>query len=220
MNPGEELGDEACADLAFMAEWLAQQFLGAPDAQRLVDMRSASGQVAVQWIGECLEVPAVAASICREVADSPPEALALTLQRRHTALFEGIFRHRSVPPYASVWDGTGHLFGPAVEHTRALLRELEVHLAADCCEPPDHIAIQLAALAAALRQAREDLLGELLEAMRGWTGRFGEALIAADGHGFHANLARLLAALLDTIALNCPRAAATQDIVATTAARI
>lgn len=205
-------------DLAFVAEWLAQQFLVAPDAERLEAMRSMQGQVALHWIGDTLDQQLAAEAICLELAGGPAARMSVELQRRHAALFGGIFRQRGAPPYASVWDGTGRLFGPAVERMQALLRELDVHLAPDCKEPADHVAIELLALAEALRQDRTPLVEALAMEMRGWGARFAAALISADGYGFYGNAARFLTALLDKIALARPAAIA-QDMAAT-AARI
>lgn len=203
------------SDLVFVAEWLAQQFLAAPDAERLEAMRSMQGQVALQWIGDMLDQQLAAEAICLDLAGAAAADVS-GLQRRHTALFEGIFRQRGAPPYASVWDGTGRLFGPAVERMQHLLRDLDVHLAPDCKEPADHVAIELVALAEALRQDRTQLIEALLAEMRCWTGRFASALIAADGNGFYGNAARFLTALLDKIALDRP-VAVTQDMAATAA---
>lgn len=204
------------ADLAFVAEWLAQQFLSAPDVARLQAMRTIQGQAALQWIGDTLNQPALAQSIRVDLTGGTPAEMSVILQRRHAALFEGIFRERSVPPYASVWDGTGRLFGPAVERMQHLLRDLDVRVASDCKEPADHIALELVALAEALRQGRTQSIQALLAEMRGWTAGFTAALIRADGNGFYGQAAQLLTALLEKIALNHP-AAATQDMAAAAA---
>ncbi|OLP05953.1 molybdopterin-dependent oxidoreductase [Rhodoferax antarcticus] len=127
--------------------------------------------------------------------------MSVILQRRHAALFEGIFRHRSVAPNASVWDGTGRQFGPAVERMQQLLRDLDVRVACDCKEPADHVALELVALAQALRQGRTQSIQALLSEMQGWTAGFAPALIRADGNGFYGQAAQLLTALLEKIAL-------------------
>lgn len=206
------------SDLGFVAEWLAQQFLAAPDAERLEAMRSMQGQVALHWIGDILDQQLAAEAICLDLAGAAAADVSVDLQRRHTALFEGIFRQRGAPPYASVWDGTGRLFGPAVERMQILLRDLDVHLAPDCKEPADHVAIELMALAEALRQGRPQIIEALLAEMRSWLGHFTAALISADGNGFYGNAGRLLAALLNKVALDRPMAV-TEDMAAT-AARI
>ncbi|WP_049976069.1 molecular chaperone [Azospirillum sp. B506] len=187
-------------DLVFVAEWLAQQFLSPPDVQQVEAARSMPGQIALRRIGDCLGQPAAADALCQLLAAGSAADVTLAVQRRHTALFEGIFRQRSVPPYASLWDGTGRLCGPAVDRMRAVLRDLDLHVQADCAEPPDHLAIQLAALAEAMRQRRTAAVADLTDQMLVWTGRFAAALIRADGLGYYGNLARFLLSLLDRIA--------------------
>ncbi|QBP12531.1 molecular chaperone [Cupriavidus metallidurans] len=187
-------------DVAFVADWLAQQFLEPPDAARILAIQGIQGQVAVHWIGSVLAQEEAADAICRTLNADTPEALAASLQRRHTQLFEGIFRQRSLPPYASIWDGTGHLFGAAIDRTQESLRALNVHIDSSCPEPADHISIQLVALAESLRQAQLGPAGALLANLRAWMPRFATALIQLDGDGFHGQLGRLLIALPDRVA--------------------
>jgi TorA specific chaperone len=200
MNDTASTRESEAQNLAFVAEWLAQQFLSPPDKARLEAMRGIRGQVALQWIGEILDEEDVAKTICLELTAGTADEMTVTLQRRYTALFEGVFRQRSVLPYASIWDGTGRLFGPAVERMQRVLCDLDVHLTPDCTEPADHVAVQLVALAEALRQERSESIRTLHTEMLGWTGRFTAALTAADGRSFYGNAARLLSALVDQIA--------------------
>ncbi|AWB07161.1 hypothetical protein A6A40_19005 (plasmid) [Azospirillum humicireducens] len=187
-------------DLVFIAEWLAQEFLSPPGIGQVEAARTMAGQIALRRIGDCLGQPAAADALCQLLTAGSAEDVTPAIQRRHTALFEGIFRQRSVPPYASLWDGTGRLCGPAVDRMRAVLRDLDMHVQADCAEPPDHLAIQLAALAEAMRQRRAEAVADLAEQMLVWVGRFATALIRADGVGYYGNLARFLLSLLDRIA--------------------
>jgi TorA-specific chaperone len=205
-------------DLAFVAEWLAQQFLAPPEKAQVQEMRGIRGQAALCWIGGVLDQQKAAQAICLELSPGTTDEITVTLQRRYTALFEGIFRQRGAPPYASMWDGTGRLFGPAVERMQHLLRDLDVHMAADCTEPADHVAVQLAALAEALRQNRVETIRTLHSEMHGWIGRFTDALIAAEGSSFYGNAARFLSALVEKIAPD--RFVAVDRDIAATAARI
>ena len=183
-------------DLALVADWLALQFLTPPDAARVRAGRSTEGQAALRQIGEILGRQDVSDAMCHQLSDGSVNDVTVALQRRHTALFEGIFRQRGLPPYASVWDGTGRLYGPAVGRMQELLRELDLHLDQSCCEPPDHIAIQLAALAEALRQGRTGLVPALLDELR-WGVGFAASLTAADGNGYYGAAAQLLSAFIE-----------------------
>lgn len=194
-------------DFAFMAEWLAQQFFSPPDAEHVRLARSIQGQVALHWIGTALDQPETAEAICHTLTAGTVEEGAVLLQRRHTALFEGIFRQRCLPPYASVWDGTGRLFGTAVDRTLNRQKTLNVHLAPDCAEPADHISIQLATLAEALRQNRPGSITGLLDDMHTWIPRFASALIQADNSGFYSQIAQLLIALLHRLSREYPATA-------------
>lgn len=206
-------------DLAFVADWLSQQFLDPPDANRLRAARSMQGQVMLHWMGDFLDRRAAVDAICQTLASDTVEQMAVTLQRRHTALFCGIFRQRSLTPYASAWDGTGHLFGNAVGRMQDLLKTLDVHLPEQCPEPPDHVSIQLAALAEALRQERIDCVHALMAELTDWTRRFADALAQMDDGGFYGNTARLLAALPHKVGQYCGNAAMFQETAAV-AARI
>ncbi|MAU43886.1 MAG: hypothetical protein CMP09_03445 [Yangia sp.] len=192
--PAPERG--ADPDLELVADWLALQFLTPPDAARIEAGRSAQGQAALREIGTFLGRPDAAETLCGKLADGSAQDVTVALQRRYTALFEGIFRQRGLPPYASVWDGTGRLCGPAVGRMQGLLRGLDLHLAETCCEPADHIAIQLAALAEALRQGNSELISALLDELA-WVGRFAAFLTVADGNGYYDAVAQLLSAFLE-----------------------
>ena len=187
---------EADPDLALVADWLALQFLTPPDAARIEAGRSDHGQAALRQIGMLLDCQDEVETLCRKLVDGPVDDVTVALQRRHTALFEGIFRQRGLPPYASVWDGTGRLYGPAVGRMQGFLRDLDLRLDQTCCEPPDHVAIQLAALAEALRQGRSKLVPALLDELR-WVNQFSAALIEADGTGYYSVVAQLLNAFVE-----------------------
>ncbi|MBK1698934.1 TorD/DmsD family molecular chaperone [Rhodovibrio salinarum] len=190
------------AELAFVAEWLAEQFLTPPETDRVQAMRTLQGQVALHSIGEFVDQGRASDAICRCLAADTVANVTVALQRRHTALFTGIFRHRAISPYASVWDGTGRLYGPAVGRMRALMRNLDVHLDASCTEPADHLSIELVLLAEALREERADCLEALSVELRSWTGPFIAALTRVDGDGFYGSLARLLNGFLDKLPLD------------------
>ncbi|MGX7743046.1 TorD/DmsD family molecular chaperone [Rhodopseudomonas parapalustris] len=191
--------DPGGSDMVLTCEWLAKQFLAPPDAEQVRSIRSLRGQIALREIGASLNQQQAADTICQMMNADSSESVAETLQRRHVALFEGMFRQRCVLPYASVWDGTDRLGGPAVTRMKRLMRDLDIHLDSACKEMPDHLGICLAVLAEALRQEREDVVSALASDMRGWVPRFSEALIQADGTNYYGDLARFLVPLLDRI---------------------
>lgn len=173
-------------DLALAAQWLSAQFMAAPDAEAVRMVSSVQGQQALCVLGELIGCEAEMDRLRRLLSAQTPDAVAASLQRRHTALFEGIFHQRGCMPYASSWDGAGRLCGPAVGRMQDILRRLDLHLDEGCREMPDHLGIQLAALAVALQRQDAGVV---------------QALLAADGEGFYATLAQVLMALLDRVRL-------------------
>lgn len=194
---GEVLEEQS--GLICVAEWLAQLFLKPMDADRVGAARSSEGQAVLRWMGELLDEAHAAEALCTGLTQGTAEQTAVALQRRHTALFDGVHRHQGALPYASAWDGTGHLFGAALDRMQVLMKALDVHVPADCPEPADHLSIQLACMAEALRQKDTIAVTALLEEMEPWVRHFSATLVKADEGGFHAAIARFLMALLQRI---------------------
>lgn len=188
-------------ELAFVSDWLAHKFLHPIDIAEIHAVRSAQGKEALAWIGEVLDEAEVVNAIYIQLSKGDITAVMAVLQRQYTMLFEGVFRQHNVLPYASAWDGTGHLFGPAIDRMQVLLTMLNVHVPKDCSEPVDHIAIQLACLAEALRQNNQNYVYEVLKEMESWVNRFTSKLINSEG--FYGNAGRLLIALLNKTQIIC-----------------
>ena len=181
--------------LADVAEWLSAQFLAPPAAAMVEAARSVRGQLLAQ-MGALLDRPDEMGRLRSLLSADAVPVVVQGLQRSHVALFEGIFRNRSVAPYASVWDGTGRLFGPAVERMQRLLHDLDIRLDEDFHEPPDHLGVQLQALAEALRQPQAARVARVLDELA-WTERFAAALGRLDGDGYFGVAARLMPPLLE-----------------------
>lgn len=202
--------------LAVTAEWLSQLFLQPPRLEQLRCLRSPEGLAALIHVANCVNEPELAEKLHDLLNAQPIEDVQIALQRRHVELFEGVFNKRCLLPYASFWDGTGHLFGPATARMEALMRSLHVSLDRSCADAADHIGIQLALLAESLWQQRPALTAALLAEMAGWTDIFIRALQHRDMGGFYDQLSRFLAALLATAAEETaampPHAAQTNNI--------
>jgi len=180
------------------AEWLSDVFGAPPSPQRVAHAATPQGQEALRWIGDQLDAPAEAQALCRVLAQQAPDSLAVHLQRRYTALFEGIFQHRAVLPYESAWQAgaTPLLGGTPVAEMEATLRALDLHVDKACCEPPDHLAIELATLSVALRGGQDAVAADLVSRLRDWVPGFSAALHQQDPDGFYATAGDLLLALI------------------------
>ncbi|RKW34545.1 MAG: hypothetical protein D8H96_19430 [Lautropia sp.] len=196
--------------LADVAEWLSAQFLAPPAAAMVEAARSVRGQLLLAQMGALLDRPDEMGRLRSLLSADAVPAVVQGLQRSHVVLFEGIFRNRSVAPYASVWDGTGRLFGPAVERMQRLLHDLDIRLDEDFHEPPDHLGVQLLALAEALRQPQAGLVVRVLDELA-WTERFAAALGRLDGDGYFGVAARLLPPLLERAGQAVQQAALAQQ---------
>ena len=194
--------------LIVAAEWLSGIFIAPMSSQQVAQAGATSGQNALRWMGAQLEATAEAETLCRTLDQDDSENLAVHLQRRYTALFEGIFRHRAVLPYESAWKGKdgSTLGGESVVEMKAILRALDLHVSTDCCEPPDHLAIELAALAAALREGHNTIAADLVRRLQDWGPAFTEALTRQDPDGFYAGAGELLLALINEAPAALPAA--------------
>ena len=81
-----------------------------------------------------------------------------------------------------------------------LLQTLGMELAQDNHEPPDHLAVQLAALAQALRQECWAAVQALLVEMD-WVAPFCRAMARLDGEGYYGVMAEVLPAALTRVSI-------------------
>lgn len=190
------------------AEWLSEIFSAPLAPSRLAELSSPANQQALHQLGVQLAATAITAKLGKLLAQESPEELAIHLQRRYTALFEGVFRHQAVLPYESAWKQAG--IKPLTDMDETL-RQLDLRLSVNHCERPDHLTIELAALAIALRDGNNTIAMDLSKRLRDWVPDFHAALQQQDAGGFYATAARLLLALIDqsstTLAMHTQAAA-------------
>lgn len=126
------------------------------------------------------------------------EAAASTLNAAFCCLFLGAGGpHGTASPYESAYLGTGRLFQAPTDEMAALLTAHGIGLAEGVCEPPDHLAIELALLAALLAGPAPDPdTAPLLARLLGWVPSFAARCAGCDATGFYAALAALLHAFL------------------------
>ncbi len=175
------------------ATWLSSVFSAPMSVQQLTHSAAAPGQAALNWMGEQLKAQDTTNKLSHALIHGTPESVATDLQRNYTMLFEGIFRHKSVLPYESAWRQSD--IPPAVDMD-ATLRALDLHVSEGICEPSDHLAIELAALAAALLQEQRTTAIDLVCRLHQWVPEFSAALAKRDPNGFYAAAGELLLALI------------------------
>ncbi len=141
------------------------------------------------------------AQMLRSLA-TEPEAASRDLAGAFAFLFLGVGAGRGAPPYESSWRDPDRLTCRAEEAwMRALLRALDLHVAAGFPEPADHVAVQLAAMAALSRRAESDVraaqqAATLSARMAEWLPDFARACRRGDRTGFYACVAEAAAAFV------------------------
>ena len=176
--------------IVIAAQWISQVFGVPATTEHIEQLTAQPAQDSLRWLGEQLDAQAQVQTLSTLLTRDKPDALALHLERRYTALFEGIF-------------------DLAIAEMNDILRTLALHVDKNCCEPPDHLAIELAALAQALSEQHYRIAAELVERLASWVPNFSTALHLQDKDGFYAAAADVLQALLNTaqtaLAMHMPK---------------
>ena len=184
-----EVSPPVAADLADVLDWLAAQFIRAPQREQVHAARSVVGQMLLREMGEVLGNETLMARLGQHLSEGTEEEVTVALQRRYTALFEGVFPRRCALPYASAWQGSGRLYDAPVARMQKLLQTLGMELAQTCHEPPDHLAVQLAALAQALLVEMD------------WMAPFCRAMARLDGEGYYGVMSEVLPVVLARVSI-------------------
>lgn len=142
---------------------------------------------------------------------SDEEAVSL-LNSSYCQLFLGIGGAAGAPPFESAYRGAGRLFQGPADGMAELLAACGLQPADGFAEPPDHVAIELSALALLMRPGSGPGIGigvangpvpALRERLVEWVPTFARACARFDRSGFYAPLAAVLTNLLEdgTLAL-------------------
>ena len=189
-----------------IAEWLAGLFIAPPTAATVANYRNGLG---ASFFDTLAETPACRPGVQRMRAtlltNDPPAVVARTLSVAFTLLFDGVGGGMSVAPYESahVGDG-GRLFQQPVSDMDRLLRLSEMSPARTFREPADHLSIELSLLAHLLRHEASHRAGVTLPTLLAllddhllvWVPIFADRCSVADGTGFYAGAAQVLAGFL------------------------
>jgi TorA-specific chaperone len=185
--------DAACN--AMLAEWLAGIFSAPLSEAAVVAYRAAPGGFLQSLAAEPAAAWGAAHMLQALKADASPALATRHLSARFTRLFSGVARNTTVSLYESAYHGaSGRLFQQPVGDMHRLLTLVNLTVAPPSCEPPDHIAFELSLLAACYRAEESPCVMELLlNRLALWVPAFAAACRDADGGGFYAGAAALLA---------------------------
>ena len=185
-------------ELAEVVDWLAGLLAAPLPAAAVEAYRDDAGDRLFDAIAEELACTTAIAHMRDALrARDSPDAAALDLSVAYTRLFEGVSGAATVPLCESAYTSAdGRPYGPASADMDALLRRFGVGVAPSCVEPPDHVSLELALLAARLREGDAEGAARLLGRLCRWLPELTRRCRASDPRGFYGAVAALLQTLL------------------------
>lgn len=179
--------------LATIIDWFSQLLVAPPSVEILAECRSTPVMAFLAEFGEELESGEQTKMIAEIFRNHSTEELNHLLSKQYISLFDGEGGPLSVPPYESYYrDENGRLFQAPYVEMLDVLRKLDVSVKTSCKEPADHIALELAALAEALRQHDSNAIASLTSRLLLWIPRMNAKLGEVAGHSFYTYLVDLL----------------------------
>jgi TorA-specific chaperone len=199
LSPSLLFGRPSAQTLADRLNWLAALFAVPPTPECVASYRRGPG---AEMLCDLAKDPGLAhgVALLREALDTAADdtTVAGQLGRSFGLLFEGIGGPDTVPPYESAFrpGGTWRLFQAPTAEMDALLAERDLSVSPDSSIPADHLAIELALTAHVAAAGDEAAATAMFERLAGWISAFADACVDADGEGFWAGAATVLAAVV------------------------
>src|SRR5690625_1656525 len=157
---------EALTQYLMLSELLAEVFSAPLSVADLGQLGQPINLEFLQQVANQLQTKPAAASLIALLGDyCRRPTLSADLQRQYTALFEGVFRHRSVSPYAGYWLGGSVA---ALAQADAFLQQLDLRQHEQYPERVDHVSVQLAALCIALDDQQWPIAKQLAQYLQKW----------------------------------------------------
>lgn len=184
---------QECLVQAAVVDWFSQLFIAPPDRKLLEDCRSERVLDFLTSFGESLDAVDLTTLIADYFRNQAIEDLDQVLSHQYFELFDGAAGPNAVPPYESYYeDANGRLFQQPYVNMMEILKELDVSVTNSCKEPADHLALELAALAEALRQRKSATIDQLLQRLLGWISQLSDSVNVVAKATLYANLLELL----------------------------
>jgi TorA specific chaperone len=195
----ERIYSESNSDsLAYSIDWVAGLFMSPLPHSVVAYYRSAEGIALLDAVamesGSTQPIEQMKQALTAGDCVSAERYLSLS----YTRLFEGVSGPDTVSLYESYYSagGGGRLFQKCAGDMASLLQRLGASVTEGCGEPPDHLSIELAALATLLRQRAAAEITPLCARLLAWAPLFAVHCARADDGGFYDGAAKLLNALL------------------------
>ncbi len=185
--------------LADTLNWLAALFAAPPTPDFVASHRRGRGSELFCFQAEDPGLAHGVALIRKALDASDDDAtVAARLGRSFGLLFEGVGGPDTVPPYESAFrpNGAWRLFQVPTAEMDALLVEHDLSVSPDTAMSADHLAIELALTAHVLAAGDKASAAAMFQRLAGWVPAFADACSDADGEGFWAGAAAILAAVV------------------------
>jgi TorA-specific chaperone len=199
--PGPPAGLLAAIELAGQAataDWFGRLVLQPIDAAAVQANCTGAMLAFIAELGDELGAVPAAQAIIACLRSQAPGQVARRLGHFHVMLFDGVSGPQAVSLCESSYagEGGGRLQAAPFVDMRAVLRDLDVSVDAVCHEPADHLAIEMAALAEAMRQGNPALIAQMVRRLSRWIPAVAEAVSRAGLSNFHTALFALLDAFV------------------------
>ena len=198
MRPRRARTDAENDWLAYSFDWVAGLFMAPLTLSVVAYYRSAEGISLLDALatesGSTQPIEQMKQALAAGNGVSAERNLSLS----YTRLFEGVSGPETVSLYESYYSagGGGRLFQSSAGDMASLLQRLGASVTEGCGEPPDHLSIELAALATLLRRRAAAEVTALCARLRAWAPLFAMHCARADDGGFYDGAAKWLNALL------------------------
>ena len=181
-----------------LLDWLAGLLSAPMSVGAVAACRSCEGRVLFHAIGDELGCSIGIAAMCSAIdSDERDDVVATRLAGVYMRLFEGPGGPATVSLYESTYAGpTRRLNQQATATMEAMLRRCDIAVRADCGEPPDHLALEVALLSTLIRSGERVAAAEMRHRLQRWVPHPAAACADADPTGFYRGA---LAALHETL---------------------
>lgn len=189
--------DARDAERALVYHWISAQFAREPTPQLLAAYRSQDGRALLQNLAHISPLTPAVDDIALWIDDATEadlDIIARDLAADYAKLFLGAGGRRTAPPYRSFYAANeGRMIQTPAVDMQHIMQQLDIRMSDELPEPPDHIAVQLAVMAALVQTSSTAKQARFLgDHLLDWVDTFCARCIMVSAFGFYTSVARAL----------------------------